>query len=71
MILPISNGVQQLAGVSWSWQWTVFNDQEAATEATAFLDFTAVSGRIHYTPPTPPGHFVARTKPYHYTGEEQ
>ena len=42
-----------------------------ATEATAFLDFTVVSGRIHYTPPTPPGHFVARTKPYHYTGEEQ
>ena len=51
--------------------WFSASASAAPTEATAFLDFTAVSGRIHYTPLTPPGHFIARTKPYHYTGEEQ
>lgn len=71
MILEAPNGVQPLAGIGWAWGWTVFNEAAAATEATAFLDFTVVSGRIHYTPPAKPGHFTARTKPYHYTGEEQ
>lgn len=42
----------------------------SATEATAFLDFTVVSGRIHYRPPTKPNHYVAKTKPFHYTGTE-
>lgn len=70
MILPLSNGVQQLTGLGWAWQWTVFNDQEAATEATAFLEYTTRDGRLDYTSEATQFHYTTRHGPLHYVGRQ-
>jgi len=71
MILEAPNGVQPLTGVGWAWGWTVFNEAAAATEATAFLEYTTRHARMDYTTKAKPFHYTTRSGPLHYVGRQR